>query len=84
MTPSQKTEAANPVENLADVSEPMLRISDLCSIFRCHRVTIWSRVRRGQLPPPVMTGSNSPRWHPQTIREHQASLPIADYAPDAP
>ena len=83
MTPSQKTKAAHPVENRADASEPMLRISNLCDIFQCHRVTIWSRVRSGQLPAPVMVGPNSPRWHPQTIREHQASLPTADYAPDA-
>ena len=82
-TTTAEKEATHDARQIASVGEPMLTIRDLCERYRCHRTTIWYRVRRGELPPPVMAGPNSPRWHPQTIREHQASLPTADYAPDS-
>ncbi len=45
MTSSAKKEAAHHARQIGAVGEPMLTLSDLCDIFQCHRVTIWSRVR---------------------------------------
>ena len=76
-----KKEGAHHARQIASVGEPMLTISDLCIRYKCHRVTIWKRVRRGELPAPQMPGPNSPRWTPESIRDCEASMPMATYAP---
>ena len=45
------------------------------------RTTLWRRVRAGEFPAPVKTGSNSNAFYDDEVDEAQANLPRVNYAP---
>jgi len=48
------------------------------------RTTIWRKVRSGEFPAPVITGSNSKRYFEDEIDAYLETLPRCHYAPSAP
>ncbi len=45
------------------------------------RTTLWRRVRTGEFPAPVDTGSNTVGWFEDEVKTAQANLPRVTYAP---
>ena len=45
------------------------------------RTTLWRRVRAGEFPAPVKTGSNSNGWFEDEVDDAQENLPRVSYAP---
>ena len=46
-----------------------------------HRVTVWNKIKSGELPAPTMFGPKSPRLLESTLDNYIANLPRVDYAP---
>ena len=64
----------SPSRRLVSAKQVMIRMG-------WSRTTLWRRVRDGEFPAPVKTGSKSVDWFDDEVDEAQANLPRVNYAP---
>ncbi len=63
----------SPGRRLVSAKQVMIRMG-------WSRTTLWRRVRAGEFPAPVKTGTQSVDWYDDEVDEAQANLPRVTYA----
>ena len=59
----------------------LLRPKQVMERMGWSRTTLWRRVRAGEFPAPVETGTNSTAFYKDEVDAAQADLPRVSYAP---
>ena len=60
----------------------LLRPKQVMARMGWSRTTLWRRVRAGEFPAPVETGTNCTAFYEDEVDEAQAKLPRVNYAPE--
>jgi predicted DNA-binding transcriptional regulator AlpA len=56
-----------------NLQKKLLNARDVCEIYRISRVTLWRRVKAGQIPPPTTINSRN-YWLAEEIEDHIDNL----------
>ena len=81
---AEKPGGANAPENKEAAVPTMdrwLTLTEVAAKLGWHRVTVWHKIKSGELPAPTMFGPKSPRLLESTLDNYIAALPRVDYAP---
>lgn len=67
--------------NVVPKLDRWLTLREVAQKLGWHRVTVWNKIKSGELPAPTMFGPKSPRLLESTLDNHITTLPHVDYAP---
>ena len=67
--------------NVVPKLDRWLTLKEVAQKLGWHRVTVWNKIKSGELPAPTMFGPKSPRLLESTLDNYIATLPFVDYAP---